>query len=150
LGAVAKLAGRQALDDVIAGRLYAAIRRLPLEWTSLALPKRQAQAAEVFLAYGGTLADETQTQVAPVPIATPQVKPMGVFAALLPTILQLLPQLIPVLSTGHNSDEAKMWQGVGMTVANTLQTATGTDNIVQAVAAMQKDPEACWQRPMTR
>ena len=66
---------------------------------------------------------------------------MGIFAALLPSILQMLPQLIPVLSAGHNSDEAKMWQGAGMVVADTLQKSTNTDNIVQAVAAMQKDPE---------
>lgn len=136
-----------ALEDVIAGRLDAAIRKLTKVWTSLAIQKRQAQAPAIFKEYGGSLADapdppqaQPESPVLQAVVQPQKVKTVGLLAALLPTIFQLLPQLIPVLSGGHNSDEAKMWQGAGMVVANTLQTATNTDNIVQAVAAMQKDP----------
>src|SRR6185369_11246042 len=57
-GAVALIARRNALEDVIAGRLDAAIRKLGQEWTSLpgANPKRTyAKCLETYLGYGGVL-----------------------------------------------------------------------------------------------
>lgn len=142
---------RGALDDVIAGRLDAAIRKCTREWTSLAIPKRQAEAPSIFAACGGREADSSVPVAPDTPVTkeinvTPHVTEAqhmpAVLLALLPSILQMLPQLIPVLSAGHNSDEAKMWQGAGTVIANTLQTATNTDNLVQAVAAMQTNPDA--------
>lgn len=132
-----------AMDDVIAGRLDAAIRKLSKVWTSLSIPKRQQEAPSIFAAYGGRTgnADSSPVPVSPPTVKTKaEVKPM--FAALIPLITQLLPQLIPALSQGHDSDEAKQWQGTGTAIANVLQKATNTDNIVQAVAAMQTNPDA--------
>jgi muramidase (phage lysozyme) len=146
LGAIALIAGRKALDLVKGGQIREAIARCSQEWASLpGSPYGQPtqtleRALAVYQQYGGTLAAAPSAD-SPLPAAK-EVKPMGILAALLPSIIQMLPQLIPVLSTGHDSEEAKTWQGAGMVVANTLQQATNTNNLVQAVAAMQQDPAA--------
>lgn len=143
LAAVALIVGRGALADLQAGRLYAAIRRLPQEWTSLAIPKRQEEAKQVFLQYGGTLAEATTTATQPLtvnPIATPQVKPMGIFAALLPTIIQLIPQLASVFKPG--SEVAQRNVAAATIVTQAISDATQAVNLQDAVEKMQNDPAA--------
>lgn len=135
-----------ALDDVIAGRLDAAIRKLTKVWTSLAIPKRQKEAPEIFAAYGGRLADSQVPQPidspAPQTTVAPQGKPMGIFAALLPTILQSLPQLISVFGSPNDSEVAKRNQAAGVVVADTLIKATQAVNLQDAVEKIQNDPSA--------
>ena len=155
--AVALIAGRGALYDVIAGRLDEAISKCNKEWASLpdspyGQPTRtRKQAREVFEAYGGRVGSAPEASPvpdapAPVPIATPsvvpkaKVKPMGVFAALLPSLLQMLPQLIPVLGSGSDSEVAKRNQAAGMIVADTLIKATDAVNIQEAHDKMMADP----------
>ena len=67
---------------------------------------------------------------------------MGIFAALLPTILQSLPQLISVFGSPNDSEVAKRNQAAGVIVANTLVEATKSANIAEAVGRIQSSPEA--------
>lgn len=135
-----------ALEDVIAGRLDAAIRKLTKVWTSLGLAKRQAQAPAIFAQYGGSPADLPdsslpQPEVAPLilnPIA--QVKPMGIFAALLPTIIQLIPQLASVFKPG--SEVAQRNVAAATIVTQAISDATQAVNLQDAVEKMQSDPQA--------
>lgn len=122
LCAVWLISRAHALEDVIAGRLHAAILRLSKVWTSLALPKRQAQAAEVFVAYGGTLEETPQTVV---PIVTPQVKPMGILAALIPSLFQVAPDLIRLFGGGPMSERNA---AVAQKVADVAVQVTGAVN----------------------
>lgn len=142
LAAIALIAGRGALDDVTAGRLYAAIRRLTQEWTSLAIAKRQEEAGAVFAQYGGTLAEETQAPKSLManPIATPQVKPMGVFAALLPSIIQLIPALGSLFGSGSEVQQRNV--AAAKVVGDALVTATNAVNVQDAVDKMQSDKDA--------
>jgi muramidase (phage lysozyme) len=63
-----------ALDDVIAGRLDEAIARCTKVWTSLAIPKRQAEAPQIFAAYGGSL-EQAKAEVPQVAARSPASQP---------------------------------------------------------------------------
>lgn len=144
-GAVALIAQHDALDLVLAGRPLEAIRRINskwVEWECFQNPKFIAKVSEVFAAYGGR---EPSADPAPVPFSAPsnqEVKPMGVFAALLPTILQSLPQLISVFGSPNDSEVAKRNQAAGVIVADTLVKATNAVNLQDAVDKIQSDPNA--------
>lgn len=135
-----------ALDDVIAGGLDAAIQRCAKVWTSLAIPKRQAEAAQVFAAYGGTLAQPQAKVEAVVPQVLPaqpvKAKSMGVLAAFLPSILQMLPQLVSVFGSPSDSEVAKRNQAAGVLVTQALVEATKGVNLQDAVDKMTSDPAA--------
>lgn len=147
--AVALIAGRGALQDVLKGDLYAAIRKCAKEWASLpGSPYGQpaqtlASAQSVFEAYGGRVVVPETQPVQAVPakadLSPPKVKPMGVFAALLPSILQMIPQLIPLFGSSTDSEVAKRNQAMGMVVADTLVKATNSVDIQQAVGSMLSD-----------
>lgn len=136
-----------ALEDVIAGRLDAAIRKLTKVWTSLAIPKRQAQAPAIFKEYGGSLADapdppqaQPENPVLQAVVQPQKVKPVGIFPALLPTIIQLIPQLASVFVPG--SDVAKRNVAAATIVTQAISDATQAVNLQDAVEKMQSDPAA--------
>ena len=143
LAAIALIAGRRALDEVKAGNVAAAVAKLAKEWTSLAIPKRQQEAQAVFEHFGGSTVEPLLDTPAPLilnPIATPQVKPMGIFAALLPTIIQLIPQLASVFKPG--SEVAQRNVAAATIVTQAISDATQAVNLQDAVEKMQSDPAA--------
>lgn len=171
LFAIARLIYRKALDLVVGGRIPEAIRCCLSEWTSLPGGSGSRQTLEEALAtyqqYGGALTVDETAQAAPeapteasaesspAPDAGAAVQPapdvgaqpatgapMGVFAALLPTILQAIPQLVSVFSSPTDSDVAKRNQAAGVLVANTLVDATKAVNLQDAVDKLQNDPAA--------
>ena len=136
--AVALIAGRGALQLVLDGRCREAIARCAKEWASLpGSPYGQPtltleEAIQVYKAYGGT-----ETPQAP---QSEEVTPMpAILAALLPTILQSLPQLISVFGSPNDSEVAKRNQAAGVLVADTLVKATQAVNLQDAVEKLQ-DP----------
>lgn len=159
--AVALIAGRGALNDVIAGRLDAAIRKCAKEWASLpGSPYGQPtqtlkDCREVFAAYGGREASadsnpesgsvppHQENSVNPSVTKSVEAKPMpAILAALLPTILQSIPQLVSVFSSPNDSEVAKRNQAAGVLVADTLVKATNAVNLQDAVQKIQDDPQA--------
>ena len=158
--AVALIAGRGALDDVIAGRLDAAILKCAKEWASLpgSLYGQPTQTLkdcrEIFAAYGGREAPSSPVSQPDGPSSSQkvdqssykvaqEVKPMpAILAALLPTILQSIPQLISVFGSGNDSEVAKRNQAAGVIVADTLVKATNAVNLEDAVTKIQSDPQA--------
>lgn len=141
-GAVALIAGRKALQFVMEGRFDEAVARCALEWASLpgspyGQPTRTiAQAREVFLAYGGTLAaptEETQPQ---------EVKPM--VPILIPILAELAKGLIPQLGSlfGSGSDVQQRNVAAATVLADTIVKATGAVNLQEAADKIQNDPGA--------
>lgn len=108
MGAVALIAGRGALQDVLDGRLDAAIAKCNKEWASLpgapygqpVLSMQRCRA--VFAAYGGMEAtSDTHKPPEPAPeapaaAAQPQEEPMSAVA--LPLLAQLIPQVLSLFS----------------------------------------------------
>jgi muramidase (phage lysozyme) len=106
-----------ALDDVIAGRLTHAIARCTGVWSSLALAKRQAEAPQSSPPTAGierkgrspshrNCGESHRNCGASPQVAPPQpakAKSMGILAALLPTILQMLPQLVSVFGSSTDT-----------------------------------------------
>lgn len=140
-GAVALIAGRKALGLLMEGRFHEATARCALEWASLpgspyGQPTRTiAQALEVFLAYGGTLAAPTETQ-------TQEVKP--VVPILIPILAELAKGLIPQLGSlfGSGSEVQQRNVAAATVVADTLVKATGALNLQEAAERIQNDPQA--------
>jgi muramidase (phage lysozyme) len=140
-GAVALIAGRHALEDVIAGRLDAAIRKCNREWASLpgspyGQPTRTyAQAEATFLEYGGSLAAVGDV----VPTVTKEVT----MAPLVIPILSALSSLIPQLgSLFGGSEVAQRNVAAGSIVANAIVQATNAVNLQEAAERIQNDPQA--------
>lgn len=77
LGAIALILGRKALDDVIAGRFDAAVRKCNKEWASLpGSPYGQPtttleKARQVYQDAGGAFAEEPEARPAPMPEPEP-------------------------------------------------------------------------------
>lgn len=145
--AVALIAGRKALDDVLAGRIQAAIRKCNLEWASLpgspyGQPTRTlAQALAVYAAAGGTQEQAPAPQAAPGPIEAKEEAPMLPFiAAALPSIVQAVPKLIEMFGSG--SDVANRNAKAAEAVVGIAQDALGAVNAQQVVETLAADPEA--------
>jgi muramidase (phage lysozyme) len=143
-GAAALIVQHGALDLVLAGRPLEAIRRINSKWIEWECFERKdflAQVPQIFAAYGGKETGRS-VPVAPVTSAaqTKVEKPMGIFAALLPTILQSLPQLISVFGSSSDSEVAKRNQAAGVLVADTLVKATQAVNLQDAVERLN-DPQ---------
>jgi muramidase (phage lysozyme) len=123
-----------AMPDVDAGRLREAIEKCGGRWASLPSarvpqPRRSYEfCVQSFIKAGGVLAGSTKPTEAPVPI----------FAALLPTILGLIPQLASIFKPG--SEVAQRNVQAATVVANTLVEATQSVNLQEAVEKMQTDP----------
>lgn len=142
-GAVGKLADRHALEDVLAGRLDEAIRKLHNEWTSLALAKRQAEAPAIFQAYGGRLAEIPPDRSVPDdPPPTQEVKHMGPF--LIP-FLEAAASLIPAIAKlgfGSGSEVAQRNVAAGAMVADAVVGAVKAGSHEEALTAIQNDSQA--------
>ena len=137
--AVALIAGRKALPDVIAGRFHEAVRKCRLEWASLPgagygqPEKTLAQALAVYQRFGGAVA-ETQPKVTQEKKVAPFIIPA----------LQALAGLIPILGPmfGSGSETANRNVAAATAVADAVVRATGAVNIQEAVERVQSDPEA--------
>ncbi len=138
LAAVALIKGRKALDDVIAGNLESAIRKCAKEWASLPFSpygqpmKTMAQCREVFLKYGGTLAD--QTPVVEKPMAAP------ILLSLIPSLVELIPKLGTIFGSGSEVSNRNI--AAATVVADAVKAATSSPNLQAAIEQMQADPEA--------
>lgn len=149
-----------ALDDVVAGRLDAAIRGCAKVWTSLAIPKRQEEAPSIFAAYGGKAeAPQVEQRIEPTadpkaiealipsvnPIATPtppipKDAHMGVLAALLPSLIQMIPQLGQLFGSGTEVSNRNI--AAAKVVADTVVQATQSTNVQDAIEKMTTDGDA--------
>lgn len=159
-GAVALIAGRNALEDVITGQIESAIRKCNKEWASLPeSPYGQptlsmAKALKVYAQYGGKLAQQETQAPAPVEERSTQASQedinrynqektiMNPFVlAAIPQLLQYVPDLIRTFGTAgteiteRNAKAAEMVVEVAKQVTN-QPTAEG------AVQAVQEDPAA--------
>lgn len=160
--AVALIAGRKALDDVIAGRVQSAIRKCNLEWASLpgspyGQPTRtMAQALATYAAAGGVLepaahsgATAAQTAppapaAAPAPTTAPQPRkdfamPPFLFAAL-PALIQSIPSLAQLFGARGEAAEQKV--AAVQQVAQIAKDALGARNEQEMVETLAADPEA--------
>lgn len=136
--AVGLLIRRKALDDVLAGRIEAAIAKCRQEWASLpGSPYGQrTESMEAVLAeytkHGG--------QIAPAPIIRKDTEAMSPFLiAALPQLVEAIPGLIRSFGKGEVTERnAKAAEAV----LQVVQTATGTTNAQAAVEAVKADPAA--------
>ena len=161
LGAVALMQGRGALRDVIAGRFEEACIKLRPEWTSLPGAAEGApgwtmnRARTVFVNYGGRIHNDelleqpvtvTETDLSDVPprveteLTTVGSSNMPIFAALLPSILGFIPELIKIFGSDAKSEVAKRNVAVAGVVSDAIVKATGSVNLQAAVEAMGADP----------
>lgn len=150
-GAVVLIAGRGALDDVLAGRFDAAVRKCRPEWTSLPGAAESTsswtmdRARDVFLQYGGTLEAAPATPPAP---ATTNGGPMGglglsLVQALIAGFAPLAQEKINGALAKHGVDSAvgqQLVTGVLNAVRPGLAAAPPAQQIA-AVAEAQKSPE---------
>ncbi|WP_255594636.1 glycoside hydrolase family 104 protein [Acidovorax sp. sif1233] len=160
LGAVALIKGRKALDDVVAGRFEDAVRKCNREWASLpGSPYGQpvvtmARARQEYEAHGGTFAPAAPEAAATVadfinPAAlaadtiTPQPKeqPMAPFvAAVLPSLIDLVPKLGRLFSSGSETSERNI-KAAEIVVA-AAKEAIGARNEQELLETIQADPDA--------
>jgi muramidase (phage lysozyme) len=158
LGCVALIAGRKALDDVIAGRFDQAVMKCNKEWASLpGSPYGQpvvtmARARQEYEAHGGTYAPDVpdllplvqleQGATPPNPFPTQEASmPIPAFvAAALPALVQAVPELIRMLGSGSETSErnAKAAE-VAVAIA---KEAIGAKNEQELVETLQADPQA--------
>lgn len=160
LGAVALIKGRKALDDVIAGRFEDAVRKCNREWASLpGSPYGQpvvtmARARKEYEAYGGTYAAveheplptiseliNPEAIVADTINPTPKEQPMAPFvAAVLPSLIDLVPKLGKLLSSGSGTSERNI-QAAEIVVA-AAKEAVGARNEQELLEVIKADPAA--------
>jgi Phage tail lysozyme len=117
--------------------------------------KRAALAETIFIEYGGTLAvqDAVGGAISPEPIPTPPDAPESpvapdlplprpekpMFAALLPILLGLIPQLAPVLGP-KTAGKVEQYGQLAAAITAAITQATGTSNLQAGLEAMQADP----------
>jgi muramidase (phage lysozyme) len=151
--AVGLLIRANALDVIRAGRLEEAIARTNRTWASLpgspyGQPVRTLDfCRRVFAMYGGREAGIGAPAAAPVaaPVAAPieGYKPMApVVAALLPTVIQLIPELGKLFGSGSKVADRNIAAAevVAGKVAEVVTAATEAPNLQGAVESMQADP----------
>lgn len=154
-GAVALIAGRGALDEVMAGDIERAFYLLEDEWTSLPGGAEENaatdRARETFLKWGGTLAGAadpdawqkhehygetvTESTTRPIPSADEQEANM---APLILPLLQVAAQFLPQLAEkfGSGSEVANRNLAAGKVLADAITTATNSPNLQAAVEKM--------------
>lgn len=146
VAAVFLIERRGALADVLAGRVREAIAKCAKEWASLPgspygqPTKTLEQALAVYREWGGTeRPDDT-----PAPIGSrtiPKEQPMSPFvAAALPSLIDAIPKLGRLFSSGSKSAERNM--AAAEAVIGIVQEATGATNVQQAAEMVQRDPVA--------
>jgi muramidase (phage lysozyme) len=133
IAAIALIDGRGALDDVLAGRFEAAVRKCNREWASLPgspygqPTKTMAQATKTYLSNGGVLGSAQEAPVAPF------------IAAALPALIEAAPALIRIFGKGERSEQNAKAAEV---VAEIAKEATAQPTVEGAVNALQNDPQA--------
>lgn len=146
--ALALIAEKGALDDVLAGRVNEAIRKLVKVWASLpgasyGQPTQAlSKALAVYEAHGGRIEAAAAVE-APVQ-SVPEVKRMGPLA-IIPLVLEGLSALIPALGKlgfGSGSEVATRNIAAGAMVAEKLVQVTNAVNIQEAAEKIQNDPQA--------
>lgn len=154
--AVALIAGRGALMDVMAGRIEVAIGKCVREWTSLPGAAESnmslGEAFDIYLAHGGTFAGEQPApEVEPREEPTEQPKPQpetgghwtmpitALIAAFGPILVDLIPQIAKLFKPG--SEVAERNVAAASAVFNTVVAASKQPNIQAAIEAMQKNPD---------
>jgi len=153
LGAVYLIAGRGAINDVLAGNLVKACALLRQEWVALdTMPFQRALA--IFTEYGGKPgmqeAPETPIPAPPRPV-TPQPTPaqpqppkearmpiLALLSAFGPILAQLIPQIANILKPTEVSQRNL---GLAQVAIDTITKAAGAANIQDAVEKMQASPE---------
>ena len=149
LGAVALLAGRGALQDVVEGRFEEACIKCRPEWTSLPGAAEASaswtidKARACYINYGGQIHNDElieRPEPAPVPVEIQPEKSMPIFAALLPSILGFIPELIKIFGSDAKSEVAKRNVAAAGVVTDAIVKATGSVNLQAAVEAMTADP----------
>ncbi|WCM86638.1 glycoside hydrolase family 24 protein [Acidovorax sp. NCPPB 3576] len=155
LGAVALIKGRKALDDVLSGRFEDAVRKCNREWASLpGSPYGQpvvtiAQARQEYEEYGGTYAPEpSETISVPLdlisqPINLDQPKEVLVtpfIAAVLPSLIDLVPKLGKLFSSGSETSERNI--KAAEIVVSAAKEAIGARNEQELMETIEADPEA--------
>lgn len=166
LGAIALLAGRDAIDDIQRGDLDAALPKAGKEWASMpGSPYGQptitaAHAKAVFVQYGGiplpvagvspqepllamaTPIAATDTPAVPAPPA-PSKGPFAMpIAALIATFGPMIADLIPQVAKlfGSGTEVATRNTAAASIVLDTVVKAANAANVQQAVENMQNDP----------
>jgi muramidase (phage lysozyme) len=137
-GIVALIAGRGALNALIAGRFDEFITRCNREWASLpGSPYGQPtisleRAREIFYLHGGTVAD---------PAELPKGSPMS---PLVIPILQTLASSLPALAKmfGSGSEVANRNIAAGQIIADKIVEVTQAVNLQEAAEKIQSNPEA--------
>ncbi len=145
LAALALIRECRAVDDIREGRILEAIRKCSSRWASLPgantpQPQQKIETLlKVFTAYGGTYLEASQPVPAPASTqpAKAEVKPMPIFMALLPSILQALPQLAQVFGTDETA-RAHNTAAISV-VSDALVKATQSPNLQAAVESLS-DP----------
>jgi muramidase (phage lysozyme) len=150
LGAIGRIAYRDALDDVLAGRLEAAVRKCRAEWTSLPGASESsagwtmAKAAEVFRAYGGKQVGETQP-AAPVEdrSTTHQPDKEAKVAPIIIPILSAISTFLPALAKIFNDGSAKgqKIEALAPLLADGIVKVTGSMNLQEAAERVVASPE---------
>lgn len=170
-GAVALIAGRGALADVIEGRLQVAITKCGKEWASLpGSPYGQptvtmTKARELYIAAGGRfevgMAKPEPVPVPEVPEAPPIYIPIAdmppppepskpkektvppFLLAALPSLFDAVPKLISLFGD-HSEAQEKNVKAIQL-VADIAKTATGAVNEQELISKLQNDPAAAVQ-----
>lgn len=160
LGAVALIKGRKALEDVIAGRFEDAVRKCNREWASLpGSPYGQpvvtmARARQEYEAHGGTYAPTAQEAapaladfINPVALAADTISPqpkeqtMAPFvAAVLPSLIDLVPKLGRLFSSGSETSERNI--KAAEIVLAAAKEAIGARNEQELLDTIKMDPSA--------
>jgi len=144
LAAVFLVARRRAIDDVLAGRIEAAIAKCAREWASLPgspygqPTKTLEQALDLYAGYGGqpSPAAETTTTAAEAPPKEPTMLAPFIAAAL-PALIEAAPGLIRIF--GDSPQAEKNAKAADLVVA-IAKKATGETTAEGAVKAIQTDP----------
>lgn len=159
LGAVALIAGRGALQDVMAGRFEQAVAKCNREWASLpGSPYGQpvvtmARARQEYEAHGGQYADPAPTAATPglarfinpealaADTITPKETTMAPFiAAVLPSLIDLVPKLGKLFSSGSETAERNV-KAAEIVVA-AAKEAIGARNEQELLETIKADPNA--------
>jgi muramidase (phage lysozyme) len=149
IGAVFLIAGRKALDDVLAGRIEDAIRKCNREWASLpgspyGQPvKTLAEALAAYRSAGGHGPDQEASPASPPP-APPTPKETTMAPAFLLTMLpQLISQIPSLVKLFKPEDEkTQKYADTAVKVFDIAKTAIGAVNEQELVETLEADPTA--------
>jgi muramidase (phage lysozyme) len=144
LAAVYLIARRGAIDDVLNGRIEAAIARCAKEWASLpGAPygqptKTLPEALRLYASYGGAT---EPAKTSPGPVVGQPEPPMPIapfIAAALPSLIEAIPKLGRLFGSGSEVSERNV--AAAETVVQIVKEATGTLNAQAAAEAVKSDP----------